>query len=140
MKKTILTALTMVFITVACNHTTIENNNSNTPDINGNWKVETIFNDSMPNTLNEACISFDTEKLTYSANTGVNSINGEYNIKEDTLTFAEGAMTQMMGDSISMIVEQKFVKVLQETKTISTHNNTLTLQDEKGNTLMTLRK
>lgn len=135
MKKSILlaaTALLWMGIT-SCN-------NEKTINIDGEWAVSTIEGESLPETINEVILSFDTNTQSYHGMTGVNIINGNYELKDNAITLSEGALTQMMGDSISMVVEAKYINAIHSAKSIAESEGQITLQDAEGNALMVLVK
>lgn len=131
-KKIILAATTLVMGMASCDNT------PKTMDINGDWKVATIAGEEVPETMEEATLSFDASNNSYHGVTGVNLINGEYELKEGNLTLSEGAMTRMMGDSISDAVEIKYISAIHAVTTVAEEEGKLLLMDIEGNTLMTL--
>lgn len=131
-KKIILAATALVMGMASCDNT------PKTMDINGDWKVATIAGEEVPETMEEATLSFDASNNSYHGVTGVNLINGEYELKEGNLTLSEGAMTRMMGDSISDAVEIKYISAIHAVTTVAEEEGKLLLMDSEGNTLMTL--
>ncbi len=124
---------------------TSNNNNSSESaaqslDINGEWKVVSIGGDTVPETMQEAILAFDSNANTYHGVTGVNTINGSYQLSDCAFSLGEGAMTRMMGDSVSMDVEMKFVNAISAVKAVAAQEAALLLQDAEGNVLMTLVK
>lgn len=111
-----------------------------TLDINGEWKVTTIQGEPVPETLEETILSFDDSTHSYHGVTGVNTINGSYQLENKALTLDEGAMTRRMGDSISNEVEVKYINAIHATESIAENDGKLELLDGNGNVLMILEK
>lgn len=109
-------------------------------NLSGEWKVTAINGTQVPKTLNEPAISFDTEKSTFSGVTGVNIMNGQYKLSDTKLTFSDAPTTMMMADSISMVVEETYIKALKSVTTVSEENGVITLKDNDGKSVMTLQK
>lgn len=109
-------------------------------DISGDWWVESISGAALPKTMEDAMIEFDKSSSSYHAMTGVNIINGSYRQVGDSLILEEGAMTQKMGDSISMDVESRFVIALRNTRTVKLGSNELILRGDRGEELLKLNK
>lgn len=137
MKKTIIIATTALIMGVSCS---TKNSATNSIDINGDWKVSTIAGEKVPETLEEASLSFDEKQKSYHGVTGVNLINGSYQLKDHTLTIEEGAMTRKMGDSISNDIEMKYINAIHATRSVTSEGGKLILLDEEGNMLMELVK
>lgn len=136
MKKTFLfAALALALGTTSC-----KNNISGDIDINGEWKVATINGEVVPKTLEAASLTFDTKANTYNGVTGVNLINGSYQMKDGALTIGEGAMTRKMGDPVSNDVETKYINAIHMTRTVAVEGGKLLLKDSIGKTVMELEK
>jgi len=108
-------------------------------DISGEWKVLTINGSQVPETMNEPTLTINASK-TYSGVTGVNTMNGEYTLKDNTLTFQEAPMTKMMADPTSMEVEDSYIQAIFSTTSVSTENGRLVLKNGEGKEVMTLGK
>lgn len=107
-------------------------------DLNGDWKVSTINGETIPKTLEEVTLSFDNSSNSYHGVTGVNIINGTYQLHNNSLTLGEGAMTRKMGDPVSNDVEMKYVSAIHAVKSVLNKKGKIMLLDEKGKNLMTL--
>ncbi len=139
--RMILAAVAMVIAAASC--TSNQNNNETaqkTADVAGEWKIETLNGSEIPQTMNETVLILNDEEKTYCAATGVNTINGDYSLEGDIIKFAEGAMTQMIGDSVSMVVEGGLVHALYAAHTATLEDGTLIIKDAEGKTLLTLFK
>ena len=138
MKKTIVIAMTALILGISSCST--PNSTTKNLDINGDWRVSSIGGEDVPETLEEATLSFDENTQSYHGVTGVNLINGSYQLDDHTLTIDEGAMTRKMGDSISNEIEMKYINAIHATKSVTKEDGKLILQDDAGNTLMVLVK
>lgn len=107
-------------------------------DVNGEWAVVSIDGNAVETIMNEVVISFDGTN--YSANTGVNMINGTYSIENGALTLSEGMMTRMAGDPAAMAQETNFVNAIQEPLCINLSGEKLELLDADGNVKLVLAK
>ena len=129
-----ISAVAITFSAVACS-------TSSNVDLSGEWSVVSISGQDVPETMQEPVLSFDTANKTYSGVTGVNTINGSYTLENENISFSDGPMTKMAADPTSMEIEVGYIKAITAAKTIvSSSDNTLTLKDEEGNELMTLKK
>ncbi len=131
--RNFISAMAITLSAVACS------TNSNV-DLSGEWAVITISGENVPETLKEPVLTFDTTNNTYSGVTGINSISGDYTLENNNITFSDGPMTKMAGDPTSMEIENGYIKAITSAKTFSANDETLTLKDEDGNELMTLKK
>lgn len=138
MKKTLVIATTTLILGISSCST--QNSTTKNLDINGDWRVSSIGGENVPETLEEATLSFDENTQSYHGVTGVNLINGSYQLDDHTLTIDEGAMTRKMGDSISNEIEMKYINAIHATKSVTKEDGKLILQDDAGNTLMVLVK
>lgn len=136
MKKTLATTALILGVT-SCS---TQNSTTQHIDLSGDWKISSIGGESVPETLEEPSLSFDENTKSYHGVTGVNFINGNYQLEEQTLTIGEGAMTRKMGDSISNDIEMKYINAIHATRSVASEDGKLILQDEEGNTLMELTK
>ncbi|MBQ0044491.1 MAG: META domain-containing protein [Bacteroidales bacterium] len=107
-------------------------------DVNGEWSVVSIDGNAVETIMNEVVISFDDAN--YSANTGVNMINGSYTIEDGVLTLGEGMMTRMAGDPAAMDQETSFVNAIKEPLCIKLNGESLELLDADGNVKIALAK
>ena len=138
MKKTLV--ITMTALIWGISSCSTQNSTTKNLDINGDWRVSSIGGEDVPETLEEATLSFDENTQSYHGVTGVNLINGSYQLDDHTLTIDEGAMTRKMGDSISNEIEMKYINAIHATKSVTKEDGKLILQDDAGNTLMVLVK
>ena len=138
MKKTLVITMTALILSISSCST--QNSTTKNLDINGDWRVSSIGGEDVPETLEEATLSFDENTQSYHGVTGLNLINGSYQLDDHTLTIGEGAMTRKMGDSISNDIEMKYINAIHATKSVTSEDGKLILQDEAGNTLMVLVK
>lgn len=106
----------------------------------GEWEVVTIKGEEVTGTLNKPAITIDDKMTGYSGETGANLVNGPLTVKGDEITFGEAAMTRMMADPATMDVEMNYIEVLNTARKVSVADGTMTLMDEDGNELMTLKK
>lgn len=132
MKKLFLLASVVFMSLTSCT--------TNKIDIDGEWKVVAIAGEFIPETLEPTMLTFDAAAGTYNGVTGVNLVNGSYELNGDVLTIGEGAMTRKMGDSISNVVEINYINALNAVKAVSVVDGTLVLKDAEGNALMSLVK
>ena len=136
--KNILTIMAISLGLASCTTQTKPELNLN---LNGEWKVITLAGEAVPETLNEPQITFDVANKSFSSNTGVNTLNGSFTQDpEGNISFSDGPMTRMMGDSVSMAVEDNFVKAIAAAKTVTEADGTLSLKDADGKVVMTLKK
>lgn len=98
-------------------------------DIRGQWYIENIvFSDSDYVRPDEATpgvsqyISFEADS-TYFIITNCNSISGTYTVKGDSITLADGAMTEMACDN--MDTEDALRRILPSISTIEVQNDTV---------------
>lgn len=132
----ILVALVMAFAMVSCATKGADMN----VNVAGEWKVVSLNGNDVPETMNAPALNFDMDEQMYSGATGANLLNGSFTCENGNLTLGEAALTQMMADSISMVVEGQFLKAVSAVKTVSYDNGSLLLKDENGNILMVLSK
>ena len=132
-----LLAASMLMLGAACQST---NNNAAATSIDGEWKVTTLNGQEVPETMKEPTLSFNEAEQTYNGVTGINSISGNYTQENGSVSFSDGPMTKMAADSVSMEVENSYVKALLTAKTLTEEDGTLLLKDENGNTLMSLTR
>ncbi len=115
-----------------------------TPDLSGEWKVVTINGVEIeaPETEDEVApfINFDAESGRIHGNTGVNLVNGTYELSGNDLTFGTLATTMMAGPEPKAQTEQEFLAAVNEVKSAKVKAGVLTLYDADGNVLMTLAK
>lgn len=109
-------------------------------DLAGEWKVVELNGTEVPETMQAPALAFDTAENTYSGATGANILHGEFTFENGNLTLGEAGVTQMMADSISMVVEGAYLKAIAAVKTVAEENGSLLLKDESGNTLVKLSK
>ena len=100
-----------------------------TIDMQGQWDIENIvFNDSTHVRPAEEVpgsrqyITFDSGQ--YFVQTNCNTLAGSYDIKGDTLTIGDGAMTEIACDN--MATEDAFRKFIMQVATIDTENDSIT--------------
>lgn len=149
MNKMMIAALALALGAAACTPKQATENNNEAPveeqtvcknevKLSGDWKVTSVAGIEVP-ALVDAHILFNAEDNTYSAYTGVNTINGGFTLADGKLNFGEGAMTKMMGEPAAMLIEDTFVQVLNgECKFVEVEGDTLTLK--QGDTVvMTLQ-
>lgn len=136
MKKFVLIAAAAL----ALGATSCKTSVGNDLDINGEWKVTTINGENVPETMEKASLTFDEKTKSYNGVTGVNLINGSYQLTNNDLTIEEGAMTRKIADPVSNDVEVKYINAIHATKSASIENGKLLLKDDKGKTLMELEK
>lgn len=108
-------------------------------DITGTWNVDTLYGETVPETLNAPQVILN-EDMTYAGVTGVNNMMGEYTFADGAISFSEAALTKMMADSVSVAVEECYLKAISSAATASLENEVLTLKDAEGAVVMTLRK
>lgn len=137
-KNHILTAMAIALCASSCSTTQTP---STTLNLEGEWKVITLNNETIPATMSAPMLTFITTDNTFSGVTGVNIINGSYTLdKEGNLTFSDGPTTKMMGDSISMVIEDAYIKAIAAVKSVNDNAGTLELKDATGKVVMTLSK
>jgi heat shock protein HslJ len=83
-------------------------------------------------------LSFDTEKMTVSGNTGCNSLSGPVEIKGDKISFGSLATTRMACGADNP--EPRFLDALNNTAKFSFYEDKLVLKDKDGKQLMSLEK
>lgn len=114
------------------------------PDLSGEWKVVTINGVEIEKSETEdevaPFINFDTESGRIHGNTGINLINGTYELSGNDLTFGTLATTMMAGPEPKAQTEQEFLSAIDEVKSAKVKAGVLTLYDADGNVLMTLAK
>ena len=88
--------------------------------------------------MNIPSLTFNTEDNSYHGVTGVNILNGDFKLKDGTISFGDGAMTRMMGDSISMLVEMNYLDALSKASNFNIENNILFVYDKDGNPIISL--
>ena len=96
--------------------------NSTDNDISGKWLVKEINGKEIQQSMNIPSLTFNTEDNSYHGVTGVNILNGDFKLKDGTISFGDGAMTRMMGDSISMLVEMNYLDALSNASNFNIEN------------------
>lgn len=135
MKKTVLiaafAAMVMSFASCSCKI-----------DISGKWNVTSI--DSEVVTVKEGepvpFMEFDAVNMKMHGNTGVNIVNGVYTLDGKDLKIEIGMMTMMAGPEESMAAEQKYLQVAGTVRKAKISGDVLTLYNEEGKAVMTLKK
>ena len=112
--------------------------NSTDNDISGKWLVKEINGKEIQQSMNIPSLTFNTEDNSYHGVTGVNILNGDFKLKDGTISFGDGAMTRMMGDSISMLVEMNYLDALSNASNFNIENNILFIYDKDGNPIISL--
>ncbi|SRR5574344_282430 len=112
--------------------------NSTDNDISGKWLVKEINGKEIQQSMNIPSLTFNTEDNSYHGVTGVNILNGDFKLKDGTISFGDGAMTRMMGDSISMLVEMNYLDALSNASNFNIENNILFVYDKDGNPIISL--
>lgn len=113
-------------------------------DMQGQWYIENIvFNDSTYVRPSEEVpgsrqyITFDAES--YFVQTNCNTMCGTYEIKGDTLTLGDGAMTEMACDN--MATEDALRQIIMQAATVDVENDSITrLNFNESGAYIILRK
>ncbi len=113
-------------------------------DLAGQWYIESIVfsDDDYVRPAEEVpgsrqYVIFDDEG--YFIQTNCNTVSGSYTIKGDTLTLADGPMTEMACDN--MATEEALRRVLNQSAAIDVENDTITrLNFTESGAYMILRK
>lgn len=110
--------------------------------LQGTWNIETMTGiDNVKAAWKQPSISFDTAESTYSGVAGANLLNGGYKAKDGSISFGDAAMTRMMADSITMVIEHRYVELLSEvSKYQFGEDGCLILSNEDGSQSITLSK
>lgn len=130
MKKILISLIFTAMAAVSCNNKT---------DINGDWKITSIGGEKI--TLSEAgpSLSFDKETGRIHGYTGVNIVNGEYELDGRRLSLKGLGTTMMAGPEEDMELERKITGSFEKISTVKqSADGGLTLYDSEGNALMTL--
>ncbi|MGN0032398.1 MAG: META domain-containing protein [Candidatus Limimorpha sp.] len=106
--------------------------------ISGKWIVKSINGKEIPATMNIPSLTLNTEDNTYHGVTGVNYLNGDFELKAGTISFSDAPMTRMMGDPVSMEVESDYLHAISNAFSLKMKNNTLMIGDKDGNNLFIL--
>lgn len=136
MKKILLLAS----IALTLGATSCKNSIHDAIDINGKWIVSSINGETVPKTMETVTLTFDKKTNCYQGVTGVNLINGSYQLDDNELTIEDGAMTRKMGDPVSNDVETKYINAIHATTSVTMEKGNLLLKDNSGNTVMKLKK
>lgn len=108
----------------------------------GCWEVRSITGvEDVSSALNQPFITLRAGK-TFSGNSGVNTIFGSYKASCGKISFGKDAgMTKMMGDSLSMVVEDAYMDVINQACRYSVaEDKCLVLSNEDGSKVMILSK
>lgn len=135
-KSQIITAAALLIMT-ACG---TNNATQKKIDITGEWNIVEVNGNAVPETPEAPTINFNEETHTFFSSTGVNELSGSYILKNDTLVFLEGAITEMAADSISMAFESDYLHTIGHVRTVSSGNGSLSLKDDNGSTIILLKK
>ena len=110
--------------------------------LQGTWNIETMTGiDNVKAGCKQPSISFDTAESTYSGVAGANLLNGGYKAKDGSISFGDAAMTRMMADSITMVIERRYVELLSEVNKYQFgEDECLILSNEDGSQSITLSK
>ena len=110
--------------------------------LQGTWNIETMTGiDNVKAAWKQPSISFDTAESTYSGVAGANLLNGGYKAKDGSISFGDAAMTRMMADSITMVIERRYVELLSEANKYQFgEDGCLILSNEDGSQSITLSK
>lgn len=110
--------------------------------LQGTWNIETMTGiDNVKAAWKQPSISFDTAESTYSGVAGANLLNGGYKAKDGSISFGDAAMTRMMADSITMVIERRYVELLSEVNKYQFgEDGCLILSNEDGSQNITLSK
>lgn len=107
-------------------------------DINGKWNVVSLDGTEVVAEIAQPSFEFIDGK-TYHVETGINIINGDFNVKDDVLTLGEGMMTRMAGSPEAMELEDKIVAIIANPIKVAVDGDVLTLTGENG-AKMSLKK
>ena len=115
---------------------------NDSPALQGTWNIETMTGiDNVKAAWKQPSISFDTAESTYSGVAGANLLNGGYKAKDGSISFGDAAMTRMMADSITMVIERRYVELLSEVNKYQFgEDGCLILSNEDGSQSITLSK
>lgn len=110
--------------------------------LQGTWNIETMTGiDNVKAAWKQPSISFDTAESIYSGVAGANLLNGGYKAKDGSISFGDAAMTRMMADSITMVIERRYVELLSEVNKYQFgEDGCLILSNEDGSQSITLSK
>ena len=110
--------------------------------LQGTWNIETMTGiDNVKAAWKQPSISFDTAESTYSGVAGANLLNGGYKAKDGSISFGDAAMTRMMADSFTMVIERRYVELLSEVNKYQFgEDGCLILSNEDGSQSITLSK
>lgn len=108
--------------------------------IDGTWTVSKLGEKDVPQSINLPQLSIDSSKGIYGGCTGVNRLNGELELKGNSISFKDGAMTKMAADKESMALEIAYIIALNHCRSYEIDGNTLKLLDEDKKVLMELSK
>ena len=110
--------------------------------LQGTWNIEPMTGiDNVKAAWKQPSISFDTAESTYSGVAGANLLNGGYKAKDGSISFGDAAMTRMMADSITMVIERRYVELLSEVNKYQFgEDGCLILSNEDGSQSITLSK
>ena len=110
--------------------------------LQGTWNIETMTGiDNVKAAWKQPSISFDTAESTSSGVAGANLLNGGYKAKDGSISFGDAAMTRMMADSITMVIERRYVELLSEVNKYQFgEDGCLILSNEDGSQSITLSK
>ena len=110
--------------------------------LQGTWNIETMTGiDNVKAAWKQPSISFDTAESTYSGVAGANLLNGGYKAKNGSISFGDAAMTRTMADSITMVIERRYVELLSEVNKYQFgEDGCLILSNEDGSQSITLSK
>ena len=79
-------------------------------------------------------LSFDTEKMQVSGNSGCNNFTGSFTADKDKLSFGTLSSTKMMCPDMKM--ETDFLNAISKTANFSMYQEKLVLKDASGTQLM----
>lgn len=129
MRKAITTIAAFAAIMTAC---------SQTASLSGEWTVLTIKGESVSAAIETPAITISGDD--YHGVTGVNLINGKISVKGGNVRFEDGAMTRRAGDPESMAIEMRYLEAINSASKATVNESVLTLTDENGEEVMTLKK
>ena len=116
----------------------IKNGEAQEWSVKGEWKVIAIDGEVINTTETSPSLNLDLDNGMMSGNAGCNSIGGELQMDDCSISFGNVYATKMMCDDYSMSVEDKFLKVVNEVVGWSVENGELHLTDKEGKVALSL--
>lgn len=135
-KSLVILSLFGVFALQSC--TTSKQNKTTHPNINGNWELSFIYEDSeadinkdFPQKL--PVLNFETKTQSVSGNDGCNQLFGSFSTNQNEISFSQLGVTNMFCEGVK---DFAYRQTLNTAKNFLIEDNQLTFYNENGDVIL----